>query len=538
MAKKILFGDTARAEIKIGVDAVGNTVRPTIGPMGRNVIFDKGYGGPTITNDGGSSSREVVLEDPIQNMGANVIKEIGQKTNDMAGDGRTTSIIIGQAIYNEGLKKIAVGVNAVGIKNGIKKASVIAVEFLKSASQKIVNDEETIKIATISSESEEIGKVISETVSNLGADSVISVEESPMTIGIFSEISQGMEFDKGFVSPYMISDVARGETELRNVAILVTDMKIAIFEDILPILEQLAASGRHELVIIAEDIVGEALHAFILNKMSGGPTVLGIKAPGFGARKKDYLEDIAAITGATFVSSELGINLSTITVEHLGSADKVVAKKDKTTIIGGKGTAEAVADRIATAKKEIEASDSKHDKLKIEERIARLSGGVAVIKVGAATETETKYLKLKIEDAVNSVKAALEEGIVAGGGSMLIRASMVIRGARSVENYTADELIGFDILAKALEAPLENIAINAGYGDGSSVVAKVKEQTTPTGGFDALKGMYVDDMIKAGIVDPVKVERCAIENAASGASMLLTTEVAMAELPKNKSDNI
>lgn len=529
MAKKIIFGEEARRELKSGIDQVANAVKLTIGPKGRNVVFDRGYGGPQITNDGVSIAREIVLQDAIQNMGGNIAKEVAQKTNDVAGDGTTTSVVLLQSIISEGMKRIAVGVNAVGIKNGIEKASKIAVDYLKSIAKPLKNDEETVNVAIISAESKEIGEMIAKTVSKLGSDAVITIEESP-TVGITSEVSQGMELDKGFISPYMMTDQARMEAECKDVRILVTDIKIGAVDSVIPLLEEVMASGKRELVVIAEDIVGEALQTFIVNKIRGSFTVIGIKSPGFGLRKRDYLEDIATITGATFIANDLDIKLENVKLEHLGTADRVVSTKDKTTIIGGKGAAEAVADRIAMARLEMEKLESKHDKLKVEERIAKLSGGVAIIKVGAATETETKYLKLKVEDAVNAVKAALEEGIVAGGGSALIGASCAVLEAKKGV-YTTDELIGFDILAKALETPLQNIAINCGHGDGSSVVAKVKEMKVG-GGYDALNNKYEVDMIKAGIVDPVKVTRSAVENSASAGGTLLTMDCAMAQIPK------
>lgn len=532
MAKKILFGEDARRELKAGVDAVANAVKVTIGPKGRNVAFDRGYGGPTITNDGVSIAREIVLKDPIQNMGGNITKDVAQKTNDSAGDGTTTSVILMQAIIEEGVKKISVGVNAIGIKNGIEKAAKVAVEYLKTIAKPIKSDEETINVATISAESPEIGAIIANTISKLGSDAVITIEEGP-TVGIISDISQGMQFDKGFVSPYMMNDTVRMEAECKDVKILVTDMKISAVDSILPILEEVMASGRRELVIIAEDIAGEALQTLIVNKIRGSFTTLCIKAPGFGTRKRDYLEDIAILTGATFISSDLNTKLEEVKMEHLGTADRVVSTKDKTTIVGGKGDKKAIADRVAMARKEIEKIESKHDKLKIEERIAKLVGGVAIMKVGAATETETKYLKLKVEDAVNAVKAALEEGIVSGGGSALVGASKAVLEAIDANKYTADEVIGFSILASAMEAPLRYIAINCGHGDGSIVVSKVKEMKEG-GGYDALNNVYVDNMIATGIVDPVKVTRNAIENASSAGGTLLTMECAMAEIKEDK----
>ena len=531
MSKKILFGDSSRISVKVGVDAVANAVKLTIGPKGRNVCVDKGYGGPTISNDGVSIARDVILEDSIENIGAMIAKEVAERTNNSAGDGTTTSVVLMQSIFSEGIKKISVGVNAIGIKNGIEKASKVAIDYLKSIAKPIKTNEETIQVATISAESKEIGEMIAKTVSKLGTDAVITIEESPI-IGITSEISQGMEFDKGFISPYMITDQNRQEAECKDVKILVTDMKIAVIQDMIPLLEQVMSTGKNELVIIADDVVGEALHTFVINKIRGSITVLAVKAPGFGTRKRDYLEDIAVLTGATFIASDLNVGLDKVKLENLGSADRVVSTKDKTTIIGGRGKPEEIKARIESAKKEIKKLESKHDQLKIEERIAKLSCGVAIIKVGAATETETKYLKLKVEDAVNAVKAALEEGIVAGGGSALIGASKAVLKAKN-DKLTADELIGFDILARAMETPLQSIAVNCGHGDGSIVVSKVKEMKVG-GGFDALTDTYVEDMIKQGIVDPVKVTRSAVENAVSAGGTLLTMECVMAEKPKEK----
>ena len=533
MSKKILFNDEARKELKVGIDAAADAIKITLGPKGRNVCMDKGYGGPTVTNDGVSIAREIVLENPIQNMGANIIKEAAQKTNDAAGDGTTTAAILTQAIITEGMKRLAVGINAVGIKNGLTKASKIAIDFLKSVAKQIKSDEETIQVATISSESPEVGKIISETIGKLGKDAIITVESS-QTSGITSEVSTGMQFDKGYVSPYMVTNPARMEAECRDVYVLVTDLKVGIVQEIVPLLESVMQSGKKELVVVADDVVGEALNTFVINKIRGGLTVLGIKSPGFGNRKRDYLEDIATVTGATLISADVGLTLEKVTLEHLGFASRVISTKDKTTIVGGKGKKEDIENRIAMARKEIEDTDSKHDKTKIEERIAKLSGGVAVIKVGAATETESEYLKLKVEDAVNATKAALEQGVVGGGGSALLLASKaVLEAPRGM--YTSDEIIGFGILAAALESPLQNIAINCGLGDGSMVVAKVKEMKDG-GGYDALKGSYVSDMIVAGIVDPLKVERSAIENAVSAGGTFLTTAVAMAEIKKDKVD--
>lgn len=528
MAKQIIFGDNARAKLKEGVDSVANAVKITIGPKGRNVAYDKGYGGPMVTNAGSVIAREVVLEDPVLNIGANIVKEAAQKTNEKAGDGTTTSAILTQAIFNEGLRRIEVGNNAVAIKNGINKAVDVASEYFKSIATPIKTESERTHIASISAESGEIGKTISETLSKLGVEAVLTVETSPIR-GISVEVAQGMDFDKGFVSEYMITDKKREEAVCKDVSIFVTDHTIGTIHEIIPFMEAVLNAGKKELVIIAEDIFGEALHNFNINKLRGGITILGIKAPGFGERKKDYLEDIAVITGATFYSKELHSTLKNAGLEHLGEASKVVSTKNKTVIVGGKGSREVIADRVKSAKAEIEKTDSKHDKIKIRERIGKLVEGVGVLKVGAATEIETEYLKLKVEDAVGAVKSAVEEGIVPGGGATLIRAAQKVKEEKLSGKYTEDETIGFDILVKAMEAPLQNIAINCGFGDGSTVVEKVKEMKEG-GGYDALKNVYVEDMVKAGVVDPVKVTRTALENAASAGGTLLTTECIMATI--------
>jgi chaperonin GroEL len=485
----------------------------------------------------------------MQNVGANLEKEVAQKTNDIAGDGRKTTILLYQAIATEGMKLIKgslwtkilrlislkpAKVNSIGVKSGIDKASKIAVDYLKTISKPINGNEEITRVATISSKSEEIGKVVAKTVSELGQDAIITVEESPV-VGITSEISSGLELDKGFITPYMMTDPARGESVVKDVSILVTDLKLGSAEDVYLIMEALKASGKQDLVIIAEDIVGDALQTVLANRFQNGFITLGVKAPGFGLRKKDYLEDIAITVGATFISKDLGMTMDKVGLDHLGSAERVVSTKDKTTIIGGKGDKTKIDERIATAKLEMETLESKHDKLKVEERIAKLSGGVARIKVGASTDTETKYLKLKVEDAINAVKAALEEGIVPGGGYSLIHASTRVLEAKNEGEYTVDELLGFDILAKAMEIPLKHIAINCGLGDGEEVVNEVKNQEDG-GGFDAFNNVFVDNLIESGIIDPLKVERCALENASSGAGMFLTLEVAMAEIPKDKPD--
>lgn len=430
MAKKILFNEEARKSLKRGADTVANVVKVTIGPRGRNVVLDKSYGAPTITNDGVSIAKEISLADKFENMGAEIIKEVANKTNDVAGDGTTTSVILAQAIINEGMKHTAMGVNAMALKAGIEEASSRAVAVLSSIAKPIKNKEEIRQVATISAESEEMGVIIADTIDKVGKDGVVTVEES-QTFGVDSEVVEGLEFDKGYVSPYMITNPERMEAEYKDVPILVTDKKISLIKDILPLLESLAQSGKKELVIIADDVDGEALSTFIVNKLRGGFSVLAVKAPGFGDRKKEMLEDIAVTVGAKVVSEDLGIKLESATLEVLGRATKIVSRKENTIIVGGKGNKSAIDARVKALKKQVETIDSKYDKEKIEERIAKLSGGVAVIKVGAATETEMKYLKLKIEDAVSATKAAIAEGIVAGGGSALIRVAKKMRATKS-----------------------------------------------------------------------------------------------------------
>lgn len=536
MAKKIVYGEEARKILKKGVDAVGNAVNITVGPKGRNVAYDHGFGGPKIGNDGVSIAREIVLEDPLENMGANFIKDVAQKTNDTAGDGTSTSIILTQAIVDEGLKKINVGVNAIGIKKGIDKGSKFVVEYLKSVAKPINTKEEISQVATISAESKEIGDVIANTLEELGHDAVLTVEKTD-TVGITVDKVQGMEFDKGYISEYMSTDYKKMIADLKEPFILVTDHTLASIQDLFPFLDSFMKSQKRDLIIIAEDIVGEALQNFIINKVRGIANIIGVKAPGFGNRKKDYLEDIAILTGATFISSSVGLNINQITTQHLGKADRVIVKKDKTSIIGGYGNLEAIKDRIELIKSEIEKTESKHDKEKLIERMAKLSDGVAVLRVGAATEADSEYLKLKVEDSISAVKAAVEEGVVPGGGSTLIFAAQKINELINKENdYSYDEIIGFSILMKALESPLKFIAKNVGKGDGSLVVEKVSNMDFG-GGYDALNDKYEKDMVKIGIIDPVKVTRSAVENAASAGGTILTTECAMAEIPKKHDTN-
>ena len=519
--------------MKRGVDAVANVVKVTIGPRGRNVVLDKSYGAPTITNDGVSIAKEITLADKFENMGAEIIKEVANKTNDVAGDGTTTSVILTQAIISEGLKHAAMGVNAMSLRAGIEEAAARAVAVLGQIAKPIKNKEEIRQVATISAESEEIGLIIADTIEKVGKDGVVTVEES-QTFGVDSEVVEGLEFDKGYVSPYMITNPERMEAEYKDVPILITDKKISGIKEILPLLESLAQSGKKELVIIADDVDGEALSTFIVNKLRGGFSVLAVKAQGYGDRKKEMLEDIAVTIGAKVVSEDLGIKLEGATVEMLGRASKVLSRKDSTIIVGGKGGKTAIDARVKALKKQKETLDSKYDKEKIDERIAKLSGGVAVIKVGAATETEMKYLKLKIEDAVAATKAAIAEGIVAGGGSALIRVIKKMRGEKSKDFATPETALGYDIVLRALEAPLRQIVLNTGNADGSVAVEKIMNSEKENAGFNAMTETFSDDLIKDGIIDPVKVTRSALQNAASAAAILLTTEAAIADMPEPK----
>ena len=534
MAKKIIYNEEARKALKKGVDIVADVVKITLGPRGRNVVLDKGYGAPTITNDGVSIAKDISLKDKFENMGAEIIKEVASKTNDIAGDGTTTATILTQAIVREGMKHTTMGVNAMGIKSGIENASKDVVSALKSISKPIKSDEEIKQVATISAESPELGAIIADTIKKVGKDGVVTVEESQST-GLESEIVEGIQFDKGYVSPYMITNPERMESEFSDPHILVTDKKISSIKEVLPLLEQLAHSGKKDLVIIAEDIDGEALATFVVNKLRGTFNVLGIKAPGYGDKKKEMLQDIAVTIGATVVTEEVGMKFENVTLNVLGKARKVISTKDNTVIVGGKGKKTDIEERISQLKKQKEQIDSKYDKEKIDERVAKLSGGVAVIRVGAATDTEMKYLKLKIEDAVNATKAAIDEGIVSGGGVALIRAGAEVEKAlsNSKNKFTEEQLLGYNIVLRALSAPAKQIAINAGKEDGSVIVEKIKNNKANFG-YDALNDDYVADMISAGIVDPVKVTRLGVLNACSAASILLTTEVAIADEPEEK----
>lgn len=532
MSKQVIFDEEVKKKLKKGVDTVANAVKVTLGPRGRNVILDKGYGGPTITNDGVSIAKEITLKDKFENMGAEIVKEVANKTNELAGDGTTTATVLTQALVHEGLKQTSMGLNSMAVRTGMEHASKDVVEALKEMATKIKSSDEIKQVATISAESKEIGEKIAETIEKVGKDGVVTVEEG-QSFGIETELTEGMEFDKGYVSPYMVTNAERMEAEFKDAQILITDQKVSSVKDILPLLEKVAQSGKKELVIIADDIEGEALTTFVINKLKGGFSVLGIKAPGFGDRKKEMLQDIAVMTGGEVITEELGLKLEDADINQLGKASRVVSSKDKTIVVGGGGEKKKLEDRVNSLKAELANTTSKYDKEKLEERIAKLSGGVAVLRVGAATETEMKYLKLKIEDAVNATKAAIEEGIVPGGGTALTRAgAKVEKEILKDKNLGREELVGYNIVLKALEVPLKQIADNTGKIDGAVVVDKVKE-ASGNYGFDAYKGEFVDDMIKAGIIDPVKVERAGVEHAVSAAAILLTSEAAIADEPED-----
>lgn len=534
-AKKVIYDEQVKKALKIGVDTVANAVKVTLGPRGRNVILDKGFGSPMITNDGVSIAKEITLKDKFENMGAEIVKEVATKTNDSAGDGTTTATILMQALVTEGFRQTAMGMSPMAVRAGMEHAGKDVVAALKKLATPISKKDEIKQVATISAESEEIGQKIAETIDKVGKDGVVTVEES-QSFGIETELTEGMEFDRGYVSPYMITNAERMEAEYREVPILITDKKISTVQAILPLLEKLAQTGKKELVIIADDVDGEALATFVVNKLRGGFSVLAVKAPGYGDRKKEILQDIAITVGGQVVSEDMGVKLENAEIEMLGRASRVVATKDSTVIVGGKGKKLDIDARVKALRGQRENTDSKFDKEKLEERIAKLSGGVAVIRVGAATETEMKYLKLKIEDAVNATKAAIEEGIVAGGGSALVKVSgeLMKKLVDREEKRTIgrEEAVGYHIVLKALEAPLKQIAINCGKDDGSVILSKVRE-TKGNGGYDAVNDVIVPDMLKAGIIDPVKVTRSGVERAVSAAAMLLTTEAAIADEPED-----
>lgn len=531
MAKQVIFGEEVKKKLQKGVDTVANAVKVTLGPRGRNVVLDKGFGGPMITNDGVSIAREITLKDKFENMGAEIIKEVANKTNELAGDGTTTATVLTQALVTEGLKQTTMGLNSMAVRTGMEHASRDVVEALRGMATKISSIDEIKQVATISAESAELGEKIAETIDKVGKDGVVTVEES-QSFGIETELTEGMQFDKGYVSPYMVTNPERMEAEYKNAHILLTDKKITSVQEILPLLEKIAQTGKKELVIIADDVEGEALATFVVNKLKGGFSVLAVKAPGYGDRKKELLADLAITTGGQVISEDVGLTLENVEIAQLGKADRVIATKDNTVVVGGAGEKTAITDRVKALKSQLDGTTSKFDKEKIEERIAKLSGGVAVIRVGAATETEMKYLKLKIEDAVNATKAAIEEGIVPGGGTSLARAAAIVeKEVKGKSGLGIEEMVGYNIVLKALEMPLRQIADNTGKVDGAVVVDKVKS-AGGNAGYDAAKGEMVEDMIKAGIIDPVKVERAAVQHAVSAAGILLTSECAIADEPE------
>lgn len=547
MAKIIAFDEEAREKIKSGIDQVADAVKITLGPRGRNVILDKGFGSPTITNDGVSIAKEIELEDKFENIGADLIKEVANKTNDVAGDGTTTATVLAQAIIREGMKLVATGMNPINIRLGIEDAKKDIVNELKKNSKTVSGKEEIAQIATISAENPEMGKMIAQVLDEVGKDGVITVEES-QTFGLEKEIVEGINFDKGYISPYMMTNAESLKAEMKDPYIIIADKKISTVAEILPILEKITTSGKKDIVIIADDIDGEALTTLILNKLRGVLNVLAVKAPEFGDSKKAMLEDIAILTGGKVISEETGMKMEKVEINILGRASKVIATKDSTTIVGGRGKKKDIETRISQIKNLIKSSDSKYDREKLQKRLAKLSGGVAVIKVGAATETELTYFKNKMDDALAATKAAYEEGIVAGGGVSLAKAAgAVFKKLREkikrdnakdkdvVEDIMTQEFNnGSRILINACFEPLKQIVKNAGLVEEAVVFSEVMKNENKNSGYDAKKGKYEDDMIKAGIIDPLKVTRTALENAVSVAAILLTTEVAITDKPKKE----
>jgi len=526
MAKMLKFGEDARRSMQIGVDKLADTVKVTLGPKGRNVVLDKKFGSPLITNDGVSIAREIELEDPYENMGAQLVKEVATKTNDVAGDGTTTATLLAQAIIREGLKNVTAGANPILIRVGIKMAVDKAVEEIKKISKQVEGKEDIARVAAISASDEEVGKLIADAMERVGNEGVITIEESK-SMGTELDVVEGMQFDRGYVSPYMATDTEKMEANLDNPYILITDKKITSIQEILPILEQIVQAGK-KLLIVAEDIEGEAMATLVVNKLRGTFTCVAVKAPGFGDRRKEMLQDIAILTGGTVIAEELGRDLKEVTVDMLGTADSVKVSKENTVIVNGKGDPNSIKERINQIKAQIEETTSEFDKEKLQERLAKLAGGVAVIKVGAATETELKEKKLRIEDALAATKAAVEEGIVAGGGTAYIN---VMNEVAKLTSDVPDTQVGINIIVKALEEPVRQIATNAGV-EASVIIERVKN-SEPGIGYDALHGKYIN-MLKGGIVDPTKVTRSALQNAASVASTFLTTEVAVVDIPSKE----
>ena len=530
MAKDIIFGEDARKALQSGIDKLANTVKITLGPKGRNVVLDKKYGAPLITNDGVTIAKEIELDDPFENMGAQLVKEVATKTNDAAGDGTTTATLLAQALVREGMKNIAAGANPMVLKKGMDQAVDTAVETIVANSKKIEGSDEIARVGAVSAADENIGKLIAEAMEKVTADGVITLEESK-TAETYSEVGEGMQFDRGYIAPYMVTDTDKMEAVLDDAYILITDKKISNIQEILPLLEQIVKAGK-KLLIIAEDVEGEALSTLIVNKLRGTFTCVAVKAPGFGDRRKEMLQDIAILTGGQVISSELGLELSETTMEQLGRARQVVVQKENTIIVDGAGNSDDIKARVGQIKSQIENTTSDFDREKLQERLAKLSGGVAVIKVGAATEVEMKEKKLRIEDALAATKAAVEEGIVAGGGTALINAMPAVK--KLVDKLSGDEKTGAQIVYKALEEPVRQIAVNAGL-EGSVIIDKIIRSRKVGYGFNAYTSEYVD-MIPAGIVDPTKVTRSALQNAASVASMVLTTESLVADKKDPQAD--
>lgn len=538
MAKQFKFDEKARQALKKGIDELANAVKITLGPKGRNVVLDKGFGAPDITNDGVTIAKEVELGDRFKNAGAELIKEVAEKTNDVAGDGTTTAVVLAQAIVEEGLKNVTAGSDPLEIKKGIDKAVKATIEALKKIKKPVKTKTEKAQVATIASEDEEVGNMLADVMEEVGKDGVVTVEES-QTFGLSKELVEGMQFDNGYISPYMITNSERMEAEYKSPYILITDYKISAINDILPLLEKLSQSGKKDLVIICEEIEGEALATLVVNKLRGTFNALAIKSPGFGDRKKEMLQDIAIVTNGKVISEEAGLKLENAEANMLGRANKVISTKENTTIVGGKAGKDAINKRIKQIKTQLEKTDSEFDKEKLQERLAKLSGGVAVIRVGAATEAEMKYKKFKIEDALHATRAAIEEGIVPGGGVALIKASYSVDDILE-KNLSDEEKIGVKIIKKALESPLRQIAENAGVKDISIMVEGIKKgdnigyDFTKVDPKDVKKGKV--NMLEAGIVDPLKVTRSALQNAASMASVFLTTEVVVTDIPEEKKE--
>ena len=524
MAKQIIYGEEARKSLQAGIDKLADTVKITLGPKGRNVVLDKKFGAPLITNDGVTIAKEIDLDDPFENMGAQLVKEVSTKTNDAAGDGTTTATLLAQALIREGMKNVTAGANPMIVKRGIEKAVAVSVEEIKKNSKTVESNEEIARVATVSSGSEVVGDLIADAMAKVSADGVITIEESK-TAETYSEVVEGMQFDRGYISPYMATDGDKMIAELDDAFILITDKKISVIQDLLPLLEQIVKTGA-KLLIIAEDIEGEALTTLILNKLRGTFNCVAVKAPGFGDRRKEMLKDIAVLTGGQVITSELGLELADTTIDMLGRAKQVKVSKENTIIVDGMGDSAAIAERVGQIRAALEETTSEFDKEKLQERLAKLAGGVAVIKVGAATEIEMKEKKLRIEDALAATKAAVEEGIVAGGSTALINAMPAVE--KLIPSLDGDEKTGAKIVLKALEEPVRQIALNAGL-EGSVLIDKIRRSRKVGYGFDAYKEQYVD-MIPAGIVDPTKVTRSALQNAASVAAMVLTTESLVADV--------